>query len=261
MLHILAVVLLTFLTQIGGVVYLVALIAIKRTTPRRRLKRLGVFVVLYLLATFLLVPWIAPLFGREPIKGSPNLEPHTYFYKLANRNYVTPALQVLLQEVATNFAQQHPGLQVHYLDANFPFFDGFPLLPHLSHKDGKKIDVCLVYEDANGQLSNLRPSVSGYGIYEGPRPNEYDQTAVCKKKGYWPYDFPKYLSLGHVHKELRFSERGTRDLALAILKEPRLQKLFIEPHLKARLRLTHNKVRFHGCHAVRHDDHIHLQVP
>ena len=32
------------------------------------------------------------------------------------------------------------------------------------------------------------------------------------------------------------------------------------PHLKARLGLNSNKVRFHGCHAVRHDDHFHVQL-
>ena len=39
-----------------------------------------------------------------------------------------------------------------------------------------------------------------------------------------------------------------------------IEKVFIEPHLKTRLNLTSNKIRFHGCQAVRHDDHIHLQV-
>jgi hypothetical protein len=26
------------------------------------------------------------------------------------------------------------------------------------------------------------------------------------------------------------------------------------------LGLTNNKIRFHGCHAVRHDDHLHVQL-
>lgn len=41
---------------------------------------------------------------------------------------------------------------------------------------------------------------------------------------------------------------------------PVIGKLFIEPHLKTRLKLTSNKIRFHGCQAVRHDDHMHVQM-
>ncbi|MFT5619364.1 MAG: hypothetical protein ACI85I_002607, partial [Arenicella sp.] len=38
-------------------------------------------------------------------------------------------------------------------------------------------------------------------------------------------------------------------------------KVFIEPHLKTRLGLeNYSKIRFHGCQAVRHDDHIHVQL-
>lgn len=55
-------------------------------------------------------------------------------------------------------------------------------------------------------------------------------------------------------------EKGTKALAQLILKQKNVGKLFIEPHLKTRLNLTSKKVRFHGCKAVRHDDHIHFQL-
>jgi hypothetical protein len=42
--------------------------------------------------------------------------------------------------------------------------------------------------------------------------------------------------------------------------DPSIEKVFIEPHLKNRLQLTSPKVRFQGCHAARHDDHVHVQV-
>jgi murein endopeptidase len=42
--------------------------------------------------------------------------------------------------------------------------------------------------------------------------------------------------------------------------EKSIGKIFIEPHLKTRLKLTTPKIRFHGCRAVRHDDHIHVQL-
>jgi hypothetical protein len=147
-----------------------------------------------------------------------------------------------------------------YLDANFPFIDKFPLLPHLSHNDGKKVDVSLIYELPNGLLTNKKPSISGYGVYEKPTANGYDQNAVCKQRGNWQYDFPKYLTLGTINKDIEFSENGTRELANLILRQNSTGKLFIEPHLKKRLNLTNGKVRFHGCQAVRHDDHIHFQL-
>jgi hypothetical protein len=137
-----------------------------------------------------------------------------------------------------------------YLDANFPFIDKFPLLPHLSHNDGKKIDVSLIYENPNGQLTNRKPSVSGYGVYESPKPKEYNQTTVCKKEGDWQYDFPKYLTLGKINKDIQFSENGKRNLVDLILKQHTIGKMFIEPHLKRRLHLANEKIRFHGCQAV-----------
>ena len=147
-----------------------------------------------------------------------------------------------------------------YLDANFPFIDKFPLLPHLSHNDGKKIDVSLIYKNENGRLTNKKPSVSGYGVFVNPTEKEFDQNFACKNNGDWQYDFPKYLTLGKINSDISFSEKGTRELANLIIKQNSIGKLFIEPHLKSRLNLTNEKVRFHGCRAVRHDDHIHFQL-
>ncbi|NKI33471.1 hypothetical protein HCU67_16090 [Muricauda sp. DJ-13] len=260
LLHLVLIVLLTVVTQIGGVIYLITLIVVKKNASRRRLKKGVVFSVLYLSATFLIVPYVAPLFGRERIKETENITAHNFFYKLANRNYVRPELNKALQHIAKDFDRKNNGIQLVYLDANFPFIDKFPLLPHLSHNDGKKIDVSFVYNEQNGALTNKKPSVSGYGVYENPTTREYDQITVCKRKGYWQYDFPKYLTFGKVNKDIEFSIMGTRQLANSIVKQSEIGKLFIEPHLKTRLKLNSGKVRYHGCQAVRHDDHIHFQL-
>lgn len=250
----------TVVTQIGGIIYLTAILLIKKSTEKKRLKRIGVFAILYLLTTFLIVPNVSPIFGREKIKESESLKAHSFFYKLANRNYVRPELNKSISQIATEFEKQNTGIKMIYLDANFPFINKFPLLPHLSHNDGKKIDVSLIYENDNGQLTNKKPSVSGYGVYEIPTEKEYDQAEVCKNKGNWQYDFPKYLTFGAINKEIEFSEKGTRQLIKLILRQNNIGKLFIEPHLKNRLNLKNGKVRFHGCQAVRHDDHIHFQL-
>jgi hypothetical protein len=251
---------LTVITQIGGIIYLISIILIKRTAKKRRLKKFGIFVGLYLIATFLIVPNVAPIFGREKIAVTELLKAKSFFYKLANRNYVRPKLNEFLNQIAIEFEKRNSGIKLVYLDANFPFIDKFPLLPHLSHNDGKKVDVSLIYEEPNGQLTNKKPSISGYGVYEEPTANEYDQNAVCKQSGNWQYDFPKYLTFGIINKDIEFSENGTRELANLILSQNSTGKLFIEPHLKKRLNLTSGKVRFHGCQAVRHDDHIHFQL-
>lgn len=260
LLHIIVFVLLTAITQIGGILYLIAILLIKKSTKRKRIKRLAIFTGLYLLSTLLIVPNIAPIFGREKIAESKFLRAHSLVYKLANRNYVRPELNTTIGEIATEFENRNSGIKMVYLDANFPFIDNFPLLPHLSHNDGKKIDVSLIYENSNGQVTNKKPSISGYGVYEEPKANEYDQNAVCRKRGNWQYDFPKYLRLGTINKEIEFSKKGTRELVQLILKQKNIGKLFIEPHLKNRLNLKSEKVRFHGCQAVRHDDHIHFQL-
>lgn len=257
--HIIIIVLLTIITQVGGIIYVITLVSVKRKAKLKRLKKAFVFIGLYSIATFIIIPVVAPIFGREKIEETNLLQAHSFFYKLANRNYVTPELNVELKNISKDFSRKNNEIKVVYLDANFPFLDGFPLLPHLSHNDGKKIDISFIYKDKNG-LTNRKPSVSGYGIYEAPTEKEYNQNEVCKNKGNWQYDFPKYLTFGDINNDIKFSKKGTKSLANSVVNNSKVSKLFIEPHLKKRLNLTSSKVRFHGCQAVRHDDHIHFQL-
>lgn len=260
LLHIVTIASLTVITQIGGIIYLIVILLFKKNSKKKGLKQIGIFIVFYLITTFFIVPYLAPIFGREKIKETEFLKVHSFFYKLANRNYVRPELNKTLHEIAIEFEKKNRRIKMIYLDANFPFIDKFPLLPHLSHNDGKKIDISLIYEKDNGKLTNKKPSISGYGVYEIPTKKEYDQNAVCKRNGNWQYDLPKYLTLGRINKEIEFSEKGTRQLIELILKQNSIEKLFVEPHLKNRLNLNNRKIRFHGCQAVRHDDHIHFQI-
>lgn len=255
LLHIIIISTLTIVSQIGGIIYLITIILTKK-----RLKRVITFTCFYLFTTFLIVPYLAPIWSREKIKETNYLKAHSFFYKLANRNYVKPKLNKTLNDIAAGFENRNTGIKMIYLDANFPFIDKFPLLPHLSHNDGKKIDVSLIYENTNKQLINKKPSISGYGAYEEPSSKEYNQNRICKNRGYWQYDFPKYFKLGTTNKNINFSKRGTRELIKLILKEKSIGKLFIEHHLKKRMKLVDKKIRFQGCKAVRHDDHIHFQL-
>jgi len=139
-------------------------------------------------------------------------------------------------------------------------FGRFPLWPHLSHNDGKKIDISFVYEDELGNITNKTKSTTGYGVFEQALNNEVDQTKICKSSGNPFYDIAKYVTLGTKNKHLKFSISGNQLLLKAILNQPNTGKIFIEPYLKQRLKLSNNKIRFQGCKATRHDDHIHLQV-
>src|SRR5690606_14484943 len=179
----------TILRQVGVGIYLIVIFITRKQKKKGTIKQLGLFAFLYLFVTFLLVPFTAPLFGKERIKETNLISAHSFFYKFLNRNYVHPELNEALQQISIGLNQKHQGIKVIYLDGNFPFFNKFPLLPHLSHNDGKKIDITLIYQLQNGELTNKKPSVSGYGVFEDPEPNEYDQISICKSKGNWQYDF------------------------------------------------------------------------
>ena len=258
--HFLISVFLTVISQIGGIVYLISILFISSKKLNYRLKRSCFFIIIYTIATFLIVPQIASIFGRVKILDNSKLEAHSVITKLFNRNYVTPKMHTVLKDVSLRMHTEFPRVKVVYLDANFPFFDGFPLLPHLSHNDGKKIDISFIYKKEKGEITNLKPSISGYGVFEKPIKNEVNQTNICMERGFWQYNFTKYLTFGNFNDNLKLSEKATKHLVNKILKNNKVSKLFIEPHLKNRLNLHHKKIRFHGCRAVRHDDHIHFQI-
>lgn len=249
---------LTFLTQIGGVVILLTLLLARLFGWGKWWETLLLSFTIYLISTLVIIPQIAPIFGREPVYHTVDISPATYLTVLLNRNYVRPTVNKLLLKTAKKVNSR--GIKIIYLDANFPFMDGFPLLPHLSHHDGRKLDLALVYENKNGEIVPAKKSRTGYGIYEGPQAAEVDQTQKCKQGGYYQYDYSKYFSLGAVNHGLIYSNKGTKILVEALLENSEIQKIFVEPHLKSRLRLMDSRIRFHGCRAVRHDDHIHLQI-
>ncbi|WP_299779175.1 hypothetical protein [uncultured Formosa sp.] len=251
-------IILTIISQIGGIVFIISLILSKQWNKKIPFKTSIIFISLYLCSTLFIVPHIAPLFGRERVQHSDKIKPTNYITVLLNRNYVLPELNTVLSQTASTLKKTP--IEIHYLDANFPFINAFPLLPHLSHNDGKKIDISLIYETEDGKITNTQKSVSGYGSFENPKPTEYNQIDVCLKSGHFQYDYPKYLTLGTINKDLVFSKKGTRTLINSFLRNQSLGKLFIEPHLKSRMNLSNTKIRYHGCRAVRHDDHIHIQL-
>lgn len=242
-LHVFGVVFLTLLTQVGGLAWLSAL------AFRRRVLAFVVFYAAFSVGAL----WIAPLFGREPIPCNSNgaLQLQSSFYCVLNRQYVVPELHTELRNLATEVDSAFPGTKTLVLDANFPFLTGFPLLPHLSHNDGRKVDLAFYYTDEGAYLPGKARSPIGYFAFE-EGPTKCPSNTVTLRwdfgwlQGFWPeyvLDVPR------------------TSYALKVLdKNPRIGKILLEPHLKERLLPDSDKTRFQGCRAARHDDHIHLQL-
>ena len=268
LLHLLAILILTVLTQVGGVVYLLCLPL--TTAISRRLRgwagwSSGVvcFLAVLIVTSLWVVPPLARLAGRVPLPLAASAElplgPGRWFTIVANRRYVRPELLDVVRGVARKAADRYPGTELRYLDANFPFVTGFPLLPHRSHDDGKKLDLSFLYLDAGGGRRNVSPGFLGYGFTEDPRAGEADQPVICAGKGYWQYSLLPRLA--RERGDLRFDAGANAWLVGALTADRRVRKVFVEPHLKARLGHGGNaKVRYHGCAAVRHDDHIHVEL-
>ena len=255
--------LLTILTQVGGIVFLISILTFglidKRLNKKwtRVIAKFTSFATLYLLFAFVIVPLTAKPFGRVPLPifENRNLKPGNIWTCILNRNYVKTQLREIVYKVADNMSEKYPGTTINYLDANFPFIDKFSLFPHLSHNDGKKLDLSFQYNDSKtGQITNDIPSFIGYGICEEPKDGEENKPEYCDNKGYWQYNLLRNIVPQYNKDKFTFDNRRTRDLVNSFVSHDGLGKIFIEPHLKARLGLTSSKIRFHGCHAVRHDD-------
>lgn len=260
---------LTILTQIGGLVYLISLSSYKfintRTSNKvfRTASKLLFFLMLYFFATFLIVPNVAKYFGRVglPVVERNNLQPLNVLTCCLNRHYVCQELRQTAFEVAKEMNNRFPGTKINYLDANFPFIIGFPLFPHLSHNDGKKLDLSFCYLDSETtKPTNSCPSFIGYGICEEPLIHELQTFKYCERAGYWQYSLLSKLISQKNKLNYRLDNERTKALISLFAFKPTIGRIFLEPHLKIRFMLTSPKIRFHGCQAVRHDDHIHVQL-
>lgn len=256
-----AVLLLTMLTQVGGLALLLSLPLLNlihlASFWQQSLLRLGVFLLVYALCVFVIVPKLASWGGRVPLPCTASadapLHPANVGYCLLMRNYVTVETKAHLVRVAQQFRQRYPDSTVRYLDANFPFMNGFPLLPHLSHKDGRKVDLAYFYQRKGSQESvDFSPSWHGYWFYEQPAS---PQEAACtgQKSGLrWDFD-----GLQSRYAAYEIDLERTRTLLQLLVADA--QKVLLEPHLQARLGVQAANLKFQGCRAARHDDHIHAQ--
>ncbi len=184
-----------------------------------------------------------------PCREAGPLRPVNANYCRRQRQFVRPAARAALLEAAAAVVADHPGRVVRYMEASWP--EGRrPMPPHLSHGDGRQIDLVFFYEDATG-LPVVQPTPSGYGGFEPPR---RESERVCGV-AHTDHDLPDPPA----NRTWRLDETPTADLIRHLTADRRVRRVFIEPHLKARLGFAANaKVRFAGCQAARHDDHAHV---
>jgi len=241
--HAAGILLLTLLTQLGGLAWLISL-AFRR--------RILVFLIAYS-AFSISAMWIAPVFGRVPLPcfERENFQMQSGLYCLLNRQYVVPELETALYDFAHNMQAQFPGTTTLALDANFPFITGFPLLPHLSHNDGRKVDLAFFYQNEKTFLPKSTRSPVGYFAFESGPTNCPQQFLTLR------WDFAWLQPLWHEYE----LEPARMKFALELLvADARISKIFIEPHLADKFGVQSSKIRFQGCQAARHDDHIHIQL-
>ncbi|WP_306370146.1 hypothetical protein [Roseibium album] len=234
---------LTLLTQIGGVAWLIALV-----TKHRLLTFASLYVALTIATMF-----VAPMFGRVPLncRSEGAFKMQSPVYCVLNRNYVSPELRNVVQELADNVSNQFPGTITLALDGSFPFFDSFPLLPHLSHDDGRKLDLAFYYRNDTGYLTGKTSSPIGYFDF-------VDGETSCAEK--WRSLRWKLEWLQPLWPDFQIEPARTRAAIAWLAHDPRVQKILLEPHLRDTLAVRFDKIRFQGCFAARHDGHIHFQI-
>lgn len=263
-LHILLVVVLTLLSEIGGAIWLLAL-AVRATLGwRGRRALLLLFGLLYAAGT-LITQQTAPLFGRVPLScfggDGASFAVRSPLFCALNRNYVTPKMASAVLELAEHMQTTFPGTKTLALDANFPFINGFPLMPHLSHSDGRKLDIAFYYKDENGTFRNGETrSPIGYFAFEQPLPGS---PQPCAGRGDWLTLRWELAFLQPLFPDWHPEEERMKEALSWLAGEGRrhgVEKVFVEPHVPARLGIANDAIRFQGCRAARHDDHIHIQI-
>ena len=177
---------------------------------------------------------------------------HARYCQGEGRNWVTPTALDVLRQGSARLARAYPQAHITYMDASWP--SGVrPMPPHVSHGDGREIDIALFYTDASGKPLASPPIPIGYGAFEPPLPGEPRPCAITSRSGAFS-DPP-------ASRTWRLDEARTRALIVALLADARVQRILIEPHLEQRLGFAGNaRVRFPGCYAMRHDSHFHVDI-
>jgi len=252
---------LTVLTQVSGIVLLGALATGRLVARRLAVPPIAVhgvlFFAFYLLATLWVVPVLARPFGRVALPCAATetlpLAPAAALTCLLNRHYVAAPAGPVVAQLARDLAAAHPGATVRFLDAGFPFWARFPMLPHLTHRTGRQIDLAFQYRTRGDGTAARPPSPSGYWLYEPARSGE---AQPCRNASSWlRWDV---LDLHASYPGIVVDEPRTAAMIHLLAASPAVRRILLEPHLQERLGVAGAKVAFAGCGVARHDDHLHV---
>ncbi|MDF1811559.1 MAG: hypothetical protein P1V20_05080 [Verrucomicrobiales bacterium] len=250
---------LTLLTQVGGIIWLCIRKIGRRFSEKRKIQ-IAINAGIYLMIILTVVPILARIGGRVALpiiatKKTP-VEPRSFLFVIFNRHYVKPDARDTLIDAARDLSATYPGSVVHYLDGGFPFFDKFPMLPHLSHSRGEAVDVAFMYHAENDRNKYLPcPSMIGYWLYEGPKRGEYQPYRSRPSKLRWDFEWLQFFKGSR-----RLDRERTRYFIRHLLEDSRTSRMLLEAHLHRRWGIVHHKLRFQQLNAARHDDHLHLWV-
>lgn len=253
---------LTLLSEVGGFIYLVAALAFLSARKRARKARYAVFfltlLALWMASLVWIVPSLAARYNKVPLPFHATAEfpaePVNIIYPLFFRNYVTPALRDELRRASLAVKKKYDRTIV-YLDGCFPLGSRIPLLPHLSHNDGRKVDIAFSYRDTQSGQPVSPPSPIGYWAYSAPRA---DEPQPCRDEPSWlRWDMGWMQSF---FSSAQLDEKETGAMLAVLLESDRIQKILVEPHLKERFGVQDPRIKFQGCNAARHDDHLHVQT-
>lgn len=189
-----------------------------------------------------------------PCDGSTPLEPIKSYYCRKDRHFVRPVVRDALVDAARQMADRYPGANLRFMDASGPSGEK-PFPPHLSHGDGRQIDLALYYTDIAGRPLDHFPDTSRHGGFWPAEPARPGEPLACPGGRKGPAEKPDPPA----DRPWRLDEVRTKALVQILVADPRVKRILVEPHLERRFGLWgHPKLRFAGCQAARHDDHLHV---
>lgn len=239
--HSFLLVFLTVITCTGGLAHLAWLLG--RAKVKKGWRRTLAWPILYVCVWFL-TGFTVELTGRTRLPINEQIKPASWFYVMTNRTFVLDHVNEDVKQM-TEWLEQE-GIEMYYLDSAFPY--DVPLVPHWSHQSGACVDFAFVYEKG--------PRGLVYGDFEEAKEGEENRPELCLERNPL-YSATQFLCPFTSHNSVDVIQ--TRKMILKVLNNPKVNKCFLEAHLVSRWKLNHRRMRFHGCHAVRHDDHLHVE--
>jgi penicillin-insensitive murein endopeptidase len=206
-------------------------------------------IVLGLTVSFVLRVTLPPESGWDllPLNGE-NIFAQNILIWLTGRCYVKRPLVKALEEAGEILRRRIPEARIGYLDASGR--KGGKLFGHLSHQEGRDIDICFFGRKKDNELFPKVPKLFKVGYMINYKKDGHSRSLI--------FDTPANLFL---------------ILALLEQKTARVEKVFVEPYIRKwllaeakRNELDYDRMaglsqvlRYAGKQAERHDDHLQVR--